>query len=101
MQINKKRVQRGKQRGVVSSSGPKPKTRPNKKQKKQKNGRGCAEKWRVREATYQVWFISFALDLIKTGASVSRLMNDQRTEALRVHEAMVGWRAQVQRTYKN
>jgi hypothetical protein len=41
MQISKKGVQRGKQRGVVSSSGPKPKARPNKKQKKQKKVGGA------------------------------------------------------------
>jgi hypothetical protein len=38
--------------------------------------------------------------LIKTAAAVSRLMNDQRPEALRVHGAMVGWRAQDQQVIK-
>jgi hypothetical protein len=38
--------------------------------------------------------------LIKTAAAVSRLMNDQRPEALRVTGAMVGWRAQDQLVIK-
>jgi hypothetical protein len=43
-------VKRGKQWGVVSSFGPKPKARPNKKTEETKKG----EKWAVPEATNQV-----------------------------------------------
>jgi hypothetical protein len=43
-----------------------------------------------------VWCKSGDLDLIKTPDAVSRLMDDQRPEALSVHGTMVGWRAQDQ-----